>query len=181
MKKCISFLFAVSFLSFLFGGSTVFAQDVSNDSHLTKEQVSEVKTEMMNYGVTEDVADSLIQKLNSGELIDSMIYTEDKAISHEVRTNKATGEKAEVYIFEDGSFISTEVEDIADFSNGITPFFGVQLGGGSCKSTSKAYNCKKKKVSYGTGVWKMQFYADYSIINGGKDTINKIYSQSISG
>lgn len=183
MKKSNMILFTILSFCFVLGGSiTTFAQDNTDNSIITDEQVSEVKTEFMNYGVTESVADDLIEKLKSGKLLDSMIYTEDKAINHEVRVNKATGEEAEVYLFEDGSFISMEVEDVVDFSEpGITPYFGVKVSGGSCKSTAKAYNCTKKKVSYGTGVWKMQFLADYSIVNGGRDTINKIYGESISG
>lgn len=178
LKKAISALLLTLALSLLIGPDNTAAASEDEELKVTNQQMDNFINEYAEYGVDENTANQLLEKVLNGQAIDSMVMDEDQAIERKVITNEKEKIFEEVLTFPDGSItvigVEHDINEISPLSTGI--------GGGSCSSGSGYSNCKNKRVYYNTlGLYQLSFYADYSIVNKGYDSIGRIYNSSISG
>lgn len=81
------------------------------------------------------------------------------------------GSSKEIYTYPDGSISVIEVK---------APQTRASISGGQSSSGSGYYIRKGALVSHNTGAVKASFKADYTNVNGGYDSLDKIYMPSIT-
>lgn len=142
---------------------------------------SRIATELSEYGVSNEDINSLITKLNNGELWDSL--TNAVPVSQETKILDNGDTTQTIYKYEDGSVYITETtegEEIVYDStseNTIQPF---GVSGGSSQ-TGSGYTLIKGATVTGTNVIiKMQFKTDYEQWTKGGGQINRAYDYKIS-
>lgn len=144
---------------------------------LTKTELDNVKVELQKYGVDNKTIKKLVTKLANQEVLDSMLYDTDSAISVK-KIETSTGYE-EVHTFSDGSISVTGVEELDKLNDGGFTTMGTGISGGSCTGGSGYMNCSNRKVYYSNpGVWEMSFRANYTYVSGGYDYISWSGNQS---
>lgn len=150
---------------------------VQEHTEIPQEDIIQLKSFLNSYDVSQETQNALIEKLNTGNLWDSIKEGEKPTHSYEVQTNDII-EKVEVY--KDGSIVVTSIdyEDVEEVTENelITPF-GVSPG--TITSGTGYKNFKKAKVYYSNGLGNAYFYADFTIVQGGNDYISQVYDYSL--
>lgn len=143
---------------------------------LSNEDISEIKAALHEYGITEEVQESLIEKLENGEVWDCMNPEKTSQIP-EGYLNVSIDDPIKRYEFPDGSFIETKLEIVNDDS--ISTY---DVTGGSTSSGSGYVNRTGVKISASKGallVWG--FYADFTHVQSGYDQISRVYGEFVMG
>lgn len=139
-------------------------------------------------GIDEATQEKLIEKVKNGELLDSLNpqKASEGITTTDYEKSVAGSEPLEGYtsktVFPDGSFITmkvtpTKVTPYDEENDGITPQ-DVTPGSGSVCGSGYC-NIVDAKVSYDTGVIYAEFLANYTIANGGYDSITKVYQPKV--
>ena len=150
----------------------IFADD-SHTTHttLTIAQKMEMREEFIKIGVASEDVDELVEKVQNGEMLDSMKKEYENISPSEISYND--GFKTEKYIYPDGSVkvVGIDTKDANVFTG--------QLSGGNYTSGSGYYVWRGVKVFATWGIVTASFYAN---IEGTKTMgrINKIYDYGIT-
>lgn len=142
--------------------------EVQNEENtLTEKDKSEVDDWMKSNGVKKDTRESLIEKLEDGEVWDSMNSSSPVKVE---KLDKSSIKET----YADGSILIKGMEDV--------PVRTLRsLSGGETSSGSGYQNVKGKKVYVYGGTINAQFYADYTLVNNGYDYISKVYNKKVVG
>lgn len=117
--------------------------------------------------------------MNKGEVIDSMLYDESQSVSSK-KIPTLTGYD-EVYTFADGSIIVTQTEELDKLIENQYLLKEVGITGGSTSGGSGYVNATNRYVYYNIpGVAHFSFYANYSYVKGGYDSISWVGNHSVS-
>lgn len=150
-------------------------------TQISQNDIIQLKTFLNDYGVNQKTQNTLLNKLESGEIWDSLKKNEKPTHSYETENNDVT-EKVEVY--KDGSIIVTsinyeEVEEVNEISENklISP---LAVSPGTVTGGSGYKNFKKAKVYYNSGIANAHFYANFTIVFGGNDYISNVYDQKVT-
>jgi hypothetical protein len=161
--------------------STSVSASEINSAQISPEAISNIKQNLAEMGVDQATQAKLIIKLQNGQAWDSMnpaMANEGSLTTNtfsDVSGNKIHQKKV---TFPDGSVsvVNVTISEGASSSNGlITPF---SVSGGTSSCGSGYCNYYGVKVSGGNGIITANFLADYSIVNGGYDSISKVYQGS---
>ncbi len=178
MKK-IMFL-SVLLLSVVLGSFTSFADqkdiDVidANEITISNDLKLEIKESLDELGIDETTQDSLINKLEKGEIWDSMDKEQVSQIPEDY-FNVSEKEPVKRYTFPDGSVIEQKIEiPTTKSQSNISPS---AISGGSVVSGSGYTTYKGVKVSKTSGLMGMGFYANYTFVQGGSDIIESVYDR----
>lgn len=154
----------------------------TSSTEITSKSIKDIKTNLSAMGVDSKTQNSLIDKLKSGQIWDSMNpEMQDKGIVSTTSSIDLDGNKVTITktVYPDGS-VSVVSITVPSKSNGsgdiVTP---QDVGGGSSSCGSGYCNTYGAKVDGGNGVVTASFLADYSIVNGGYDSILKVYQPSV--
>jgi hypothetical protein len=152
-------------------------QEQKTGIFLTQKELNNVKVELQKYGVNNKTIKKLVSKLANQEVLDSMLYDTDRAVSMK-KIQTSTGYEV-VHTFSDGSISVTGVEKLDKLTDGGFTTMGTGISGGSCTGGSGYKNCSNRKVYYSNpGVWTMSFKANYTYVQGGYDKITWAGNQS---
>lgn len=178
--KKISTLGIVSFLS----ATTIFTNEVSAFNSLVMNQNtiienSDVDTDSLSReevikwfkdnGVDQETINSLMEKLNNNEMLDSI---NPEMQSRGIVTYSDDNETRIVY--PDGSITVTGIEG-GEIIN--VPQSRASISGGSVSSGSGYSTRKGAKVYHNSGFLNMSFYATYTNVQGGYDKIDSVYDK----
>lgn len=148
-------------------------------SSFSDEDIVNIKSELQNYGVTEETSQKLVEKLEQGIPLDSMLYDESQAIDVK-KIPTLTGYNS-IYTFKDGSIIISSTEELETILSNVNLQKGVGISGGSTSSGSGYFNGTNRKVYYSNpGVWEISFKANYSLVQGGYDTISWVGNHNVT-
>ena len=139
---------------------------------LSNEDLSEIKAALHEYGITEEVQESLIEKLENGEVWDCMNPEKTSQIP-EGYLNVSIDDPIKRYDFPDGSFIETKLEIVKDdfISN-------YDITEGSTSSGTGYVNRTGVKITASKGaLLGMGFFADFTHVQSGYDQISRVYDQ----
>lgn len=147
--------------------------------NLTPANVQNIKSELKENGVTEEVSQSLIDKLNNGVAFDSMLYGEEDAVTVDTIPTM-TGYKT-TYTFTDGSITTSSTEELESVLNNTMSTFATGIKGGSTSSGTGYFNGSNREVYYtNPGVWSISFKANYSLTQGSYDKITWVGKHNIT-
>jgi len=178
MKKILAVLFAFSMIFSLLPSNSL-ADSNQEGFSMTDEELENMKEELMKYGVSSDVADSLSNKIRNGQPLDSMLMDVEDAIDVEVKKH-SDGSEEHIYTFPDGSITVVGVEYAPFYNEGEVTTFGTGISGGSCTTGSGYTSCTNRKVYYNNpGVWEISFRANYTYVQGGYDSISWAGNESV--
>ncbi|MBU5444624.1 hypothetical protein [Paenibacillus sp. MSJ-34] len=144
---------------------TAHAQD-RNNLHSDSADLQAWKNYMLQFNVDEETQAALLQKINSGELLDSQkpeMLSQIPKDYFAMDVSKETS-KVKIYYFPDGSFVYQKFSPLNDD-------FSIQ------------YETKKKyKVEGGNAVTKASFYADLTLATHHLEisSIDRVYDYSIT-
>ncbi|WP_277212173.1 hypothetical protein [Isoptericola croceus] len=165
--RCLAIVAGLSVLALALSAAPASAapEELSDSDH---EELTQFFDEN---GVSLAVQDELFEKLERGEMWDSMSEMEPESTTRESVANvvKITS------VFADGSI---SVEEVEKPSKPISGEIG-PLGVGSCQSSSTGsgyanrYDCR---ASASTGIMTMGFYISYTLVQGGYDQITDVHS-----
>ena len=170
------------------GVANVSANEVQNNNvqenaEISQEDIIQIKSFLNQYDVDQETQTILLEKLNAGDIWDSLKKGEEPIRSFEIQTNDIV-EKVEEY--KDGSIVvsSIDYESVEEFEN-IKPLKGnlistLGVDPGTKTSGSGYANYKKAKVYYNTGIANAYFYADFTLVNGGYDYIDRVYDHKVT-
>lgn len=172
MKKIISLLFAFGLVFSSMPSNSLAAESNEKPFKMTHEQLVTMKEELIKYGVSSKVAESLSKKMKKGQLLDSIIMDEKDAIDVQVVKHE-NGSEEHIHTFPDGSITITSVENAPVINSGGFTTLGSGITNGSCSSGSGYTNCTNRKVTYNNpGVWSLSFHANYTYLSSGYDYIS---------
>ncbi|MFE5309535.1 hypothetical protein [Isoptericola sp. NPDC056605] len=167
-NRCLAFIVALSAFTLALAGAPAASASPEELSSSDREELSQFLNEN---GVSPAVQEELFQKLEHGEMWDSMSEMEPVSTTSATDANvvKVTS------VFADGSISVEEVEKPGEASPGqVAP-----LSVGGCQSSSSGsgyvsrYDCK---ASASTGIMTMGFYISYTLVQGGYDYIFDVHS-----
>lgn len=179
-------------------GLTSVDESVVPEQELTIEEINEgneyIREQLNSYGVSQETTESLIAKLDRGEIWDSL-NPEKKGTEKTIKIDNYTEKK----IFPDGSIIINEI-DTADATienipprytsptiggNGgssdpglISPF--ATVGGGTVTSGSGYTNVKGATVKSVAILVNAYYKVNYGIAYSGNDSITSVYGYNIT-
>lgn len=155
--------------------------------------IQKTKEFLTKYHVEEKVQKELIEKLENGEVWDS-VNNQKTPIKTEV-TQDEDGINETVSRFADGSVSVTTVEPVSvEFTESsevpVTPSFSSStknagsigtfaVSPGTVSSGSGYKTFKKAKVSQYAGFINASFYANFTIVQGGNDYISNVYDWKV--
>ncbi len=166
-------MFVISLSLLATPSASLALEEKEHDLKLTNEDLSHLQEELVKYDVEAEIAKSLSEKLNSGQLLDSMTMTEEDAVDSRIKKH-LDGSEEKLYIYPDGSITVAGVEPdkITAFAEGIK--------GGSCRTGTGYTNCTNKVVYYkNPGVWEISFRANYTFQRSQFDIISRVYNHSV--
>lgn len=169
MKKLLAGLVS-AFMVFSFA-SVSFASD-SVQSQLSPDELENITRFANDLGLSNEVRDSLIQKIESGGLPDSdNPAKKDSGIEEEITSGN---QKIKRIVFPDGSVIQSTVIMPTEPKPLITPRI-VDNTTGWVESGSGYKKFFNATVREDTVLVKAKFYADYVVVNGGYDYISNVF------
>lgn len=163
-------------LSIFFNSNEMVNAMGPEDQKLYDEGILQVKDFLNQYGVTESTQNELIEKINNGQILDSMKEGAEAVSVYKINNSDVV---ETVAVYPDGSISVTGIEPNNDEfreHDNITPF---AIEGGSIISGSGYTGYKDRRVYHNTGIINAQFQADYTIVNGGNDFISNVYDEKI--
>ncbi|MFE4710853.1 hypothetical protein ACFRAM_08250 [Paenibacillus sp. NPDC056722] len=170
MKKVVAFLMSAVML---FSISSVSFASESNENLLSSEDKAKISRFADDLGLSNEVKETLIKKIESGELPDSdNPEKKDTGVTYEFVNSENL--KIKRTVFPDGSVIQS-VLDTTDANEQIVTPMIVDNSTGWVESGSgykKYYNATVKEE---TVMVKAKFFADYVLVNGGYPYISKVF------
>lgn len=156
---------------------SVSASEIEQTTHtLSNDDIKSLKEFFKTYKVSKDTQYLLIDKLNKGELWDSLKGQEPVSVS-EIEVRKDVVETIATY--NDGSIVVSGFEpDITEEVAVVSPF---AVDPGTVTGGSGYTNHKGAKVYVYVGVANAHFYSDFTLVNGGNDYISSVYDYKIVG
>lgn len=153
---------------------------------LSSEEINKAEKVFGMMGIEKDVQVKLIEKLNRGELLDSsnpaMKGTGKTTLNEGVDENGVPFFQRRT-VFPDGSVtVQSEfggtMEEVKPSTN--SSFGPDSISGGTSTTGSGYVSYKNRLVSYKSGVTASSFRVDYTNVNGGYDSIDKVHSWDIT-
>jgi len=165
------------------------AKEITNESviavekshySLPSEDVQSLKEFLSAYNVEETTQKNLIDKLERGEIWDSITGQEPVSTYEITKENDAV---ETISTFADGSIVvstiePTIVEVVPASEVNVNP---LAVDPGTITSGSGYKSFKKAKAYVYSGIANAHFYADFTIVNGGNDYITRVYDYKIVG
>jgi len=165
-------------------------QPNTNKYSLSSEDTMELKTFFSKYEVNNVTQEKLINKFNEGRAWDSLDQNSQPVLTYTVSND---GQKELVSTYKDGSILVSAIDPaLVEFnvpeiptsekslkivkdgpSRAVDP--GTVTGGSGYKSYKKA------KVYSSSGIVSAYFYANFTIVQGGKDYISSVYDYKLTG
>nr|WP_012390448.1 DUF5626 family protein [Exiguobacterium arabatum]CAQ35228.1 hypothetical protein [Exiguobacterium arabatum] len=160
------------------------ATEVKGNINIPAEEIVSLKEFLAIYNVDVVTQEKLINKLENGEIWDSL-KPNVEPIDFIQNSDKA-GNIEQIEIYADGSVAATTIEPTTVETFEATPSVpgmiqpmtvtpGTVTGG----SGYKAY--KKAQVRKNIGVADAYFYADFTLVQGGMDFIQRVYDYKLVG
>ncbi|EJV74607.1 hypothetical protein [Bacillus cereus] len=150
---------------------------------LSEELIKEIKDNFTIGGILEETQIRLIEKIKRGEVLDAQNpekvgtgYTQSKEYLDE--NGVFCTEKKTTYL--DGS-VTLETVTGGTVKKVKTTDKQEVISGGTSNTGSGYVNYYGRQVSRLSGTVRSTFKADYSLVNGGYDSLSKIYGASVSG
>lgn len=181
MKKVVLPLALISFVSLSSlqlslpvhaeeSGNTEVSQQISTFS---SEDIQQVRENLFEMGISEEVVEKLVKKLQSGKTLDADFLSEESAIDE--ITTVEDDVTIVTYVYPDGSRSQMTSEEIPaeNLPEGLTPSNKARsISGGSCSGGSGYTICTGRKISYTLATYGFSFYASYEHLTGAYDKIN---------
>ncbi len=170
MKKYLSMLLA---LIMVFSLSTA-AFASSNEIQLSPTDKQELHKNLTELGITQKTQSKLIQKLERGQVWDSM----NPDMISKVPANALTpteNSPIKRFVFPDGSVIQVEMSPNNTPESESHLFMAM-----SSSSGSGYYSYTDKKISITSGLVGYGFYADFTLVNGSYDYISDVYDPFVN-
>ncbi|NOJ72136.1 hypothetical protein [Paenibacillus alvei] len=179
IKRVLPFLSAVVALILVFS-TNVHAAEL-NKEPISTESILNIKRNLTAMGVDPTIQAKLIIKLEKGELWDSMnphMADQGSVTKHTITDHNKNKVYQTKTTFPDGSvtIVSVTTHDPSSSTSEIITPLGISGGTSSCGSGYCTYF--GVKVYGGNGVISANFLADYTLVNGGPDYIDKVYQGS---
>lgn len=133
-------------------------------SSLSNEDIEELKTFLSCYGVDDLTIVNLINKLQNGELLDS-INPEKQHLG----IVEKIGNEREKVTYPDGSIVIKGIDNIQNRA----------ISGGTVSSGTGYSSRIGARIYHNAGLINCEFYADYTNVQGGYDIIEKVYRYDI--
>jgi hypothetical protein len=167
MRRVITVVAGVSLA--LTGSAAAVADDESPAApEVTAGEIQIVRDFLVAYDVPETQQDQLIDKILAGEVTDA-----DSETATPLTVEVASGET--VSRFADGSVRVESIEHPVE----VTGPAGRGIGGCTIKSGSGYRNASGCKIDYVTPIFNFHFYADFTLVQGGPDSITRAYGGQV--
>lgn len=187
MKKIASLALSLSIIGSLgFSNLEGYAVEENDVSIYTSEELKVIRENILDSGTPTNIANSLVEKVNKGYILDADILDVKEALNTVVTDENNI--KTTTYIFEDGSRTQiteetipfNEPPKIPNDDITIQPFSAGTITGGSCSTGSGYESCTNRVIKGGTPTYTFKFIATYQIVKGGYDKIVSVDNRTVT-